>query len=92
MRAGRGGAGLFFLVLNAALAVALWMWPYRDFAAGRTERARRGVLVASAVGALLVLLAMGSGQAFTALLGLAALASLLYLLYKLGNDSWNIRW
>lgn len=89
MRAGRGGVGLFFLLLNVGLAGGVWKWPYQEYKRGNFQESRKGVIIFGAIVALFALFAIAYGQMITALLDLVAAGSLFYLFYKLGNNSWS---
>ncbi len=90
MRIGRGGAAMFYILLNAAIAGIIWKWPFQEYKRGNLKEARKGVMVFAGISALFVIISVASNQMFTALLDIAALGSLLYLFYKLGNNSWSL--
>jgi len=89
MRVGKGGAGLFFILLNLAMAAIIWKWPYEEYKRGNMQKSRKGVLVFAGIALVFVLISAVSSQIITALLDLVALGSLAYLFYKIGNDSWS---
>ncbi len=90
MKYGKGGAALFFILLDFGLAALIWKWPYQQYKRGNLKEARKGAMVFAGLSVLLTIFAIGTGQMFTALLDLAALGSFLYLFYKLGNNSLSV--